>query len=136
MTDEMKDEAKVEVNLEEMQRSINEMRDKVLELERELAAAQARLEIITANSDASTGERPATSSDTLFRIVADADASTDSDKNRHLRHYSNSLIMRKTRSRGATQVLIAPPLARDQAEAQSGQPTLIVSYLTHQMLKS
>ena len=84
MTDEMKDEAKVEVNLEEMQRSINEMRDKVLELERELAAAQARLEIITANSDASTGERPATSSDTLFRIAADADASTDSDKKQAL----------------------------------------------------
>jgi len=53
MTDEVKDEVKVEVNLEEMQRSITEMRDRVLELERELAAAQARLKIITADSDAS-----------------------------------------------------------------------------------
>lgn len=84
MTNEMKDEAKVEVNLEEMQRSINEMRDRVLELERELAAAQARLKIITANSDASIGERPTTSSDTLFRIAADSDASTDSDKKQAL----------------------------------------------------
>ena len=84
MTDEMRDEAKVEVNLEEMQRSIAEMRDRVLELERELAAAQARLKIIIANSDASIGERPTTSSDTLFRIAADSDASTDSDKKQAL----------------------------------------------------
>ena len=84
MTNEVRDEAKVEVNLEEMQRSITEMRDRVLELERELAAAQARLKIIIANSDASTVERPTTASDTLFRIAADSDASTDSDKKQAL----------------------------------------------------
>ena len=61
MTDEVKDDAKVEVNLEEMQHSVNEMRDRVLELERELAAAQTRLKIITKESDASidSGKREA-----------------------------------------------------------------------------
>ena len=72
VTDKMKDETKVEVNLEEMQHSVNEVRDRVLELERELAAAQARLKIITKQSDASidSGKREALNA--LLRLPHDA----------------------------------------------------------------
>ena len=71
MTDEVRDEAKVEVNLEEMQRSITEMRDRVLELERELAAAQARLKIIAAQSDASIDSDKREALNALFQLPHD-----------------------------------------------------------------
>ena len=72
MANEVKDEAKVEVNLEEMQHSITEMRDRVLELERELAAAQARLKIITKQSDASIDSDKREALNALLRLPYDA----------------------------------------------------------------
>ena len=72
MTAEVRDETKVEVNLEEMQRSITEMRDRVLELERELAAAQARLKIITKQSDASIDSDKREALNALLRLPYDA----------------------------------------------------------------
>ena len=69
MTNEVRNGSNVDARLEEMQRQITDL--------------QAQIKDIVANSDASTGERP-TSSDTLFRIAADADASTDSDKKQAL----------------------------------------------------
>ena len=68
MTDEVKDEAKVEVNLEEMQHSITEMRDRILELEREFTAAQARLKIITKQSDASIDSDKREALNALLRL--------------------------------------------------------------------
>ncbi|MYA68940.1 RNA polymerase sigma factor [Candidatus Poribacteria bacterium] len=70
MTNEVRNGSNVDARLEEMQRQITDL--------------QAQVKDIMANSDASTGERPATASETLFRIAADADASTDSDKKQAL----------------------------------------------------
>ena len=70
MTNEVRNGSEVDARLEEMQRQITDL--------------QAQVKDIVANADASTGERPTTSSDTLFRIAADADASTDSDKKQAL----------------------------------------------------
>ena len=70
MTNEVRNGSSVDTRLEEMQRQITDL--------------QAQVKDIVANSDASTGERPTTSSDTLFRIAADSDASTDSDKKQAL----------------------------------------------------
>ena len=72
MTNEVRDEAKVEVNLEEMQRSLAEMQDKILEARRELAAVQAKLKIITAQSDASIDSGKREALDALFRLPHDA----------------------------------------------------------------
>ena len=72
MTNEMKDEAKVEVNPEEIQRSLAEMQDKILEARRELAAVQAKLKIITAQSDASIDSGKREALDALFRLPHDA----------------------------------------------------------------
>ena len=70
MTNEVRNGSKVDARLEEMQRQITDL--------------QAQIKDIVANSDASTGERPTTASETLFRIAADVDASTDSDKKQAL----------------------------------------------------
>ena len=70
MTNEVRNGSNVDARLEEMQRQVTDL--------------QAQVKDIVANSDASTGERPTPSSDTLFRIAADADASTDSDKKQAL----------------------------------------------------
>lgn len=72
MTDEMRDETKVEVNPEEMQRSLAEMQDKILEARRELAAVQAKLKIITAQSDASIDSGKREALEALFRLPYDA----------------------------------------------------------------
>ena len=72
MTDEMRDETKVEVNPEEMQRSLAEMQDKILEARRELAAVQAKLKIITAQSDASIDSGKREALEALFRLPHDA----------------------------------------------------------------
>ena len=53
MTNEVGDQAKVDMNREEMQRNFDEIRDMLLETRLELASAQAKLKIITAESDAS-----------------------------------------------------------------------------------
>ncbi len=53
MTNEVGDQAKVGMNREEMQRNFDEIRDMLLETQLELASAQAKLKIITAESDAS-----------------------------------------------------------------------------------
>ena len=70
MTNEARNGSNVDARLEEMQRQITDL--------------QTQVKDIVANADASIGERPTTSSDTLFRIAADADASTDSDKKQAL----------------------------------------------------
>ena len=72
MTNEVKDETKVEVNPAEMQRSLTEMRDRILELERELARVQAKLKIITTQSDASIDSDKREALDALFRLPHDA----------------------------------------------------------------
>ena len=72
MAGEVKDEAKVDMNPEEMQRSLAEMQDKILEVRRELAAVQARLKIITAQSDASIDSGKREALDALFRLPHDA----------------------------------------------------------------
>ena len=56
-------------------------------------------------------------------------------KEKHLMHYSNSLMMRKIRLRGATRVPIVPPLDSSQGAAQSGRIVLTISYQRHRMLK-
>ena len=71
MTNEVRNGSNVDARLEEMQRQITYL--------------QAQVKDIVANADASIGERPTTSSDSLFRIAADADASTDSDKKQALK---------------------------------------------------
>ena len=70
MTNEVRNESEVDARLEEMQRQITDL--------------QEQIKGIAANADASIGERSTSSSDTLFRIAADADASTDSDKKQAL----------------------------------------------------
>ena len=70
MTNEVRNGSNVDARLEEMQRQITDL--------------QAQVKDLVANSDASIGERPTTASDTLFRIAADSDASTDSDKKQAL----------------------------------------------------
>ncbi len=70
MTNEVRNGSNVDARLEEMQRQVTDL--------------QAQIKDIAANSGASTGERPTTSSDTLFRIAADSDASTGSDKKQAL----------------------------------------------------
>jgi RNA polymerase sigma factor (sigma-70 family) len=72
MAGEVKDEAKVDMNLEEMQRSLIEMRDMLLETRRELAAAQAKLKIITAQSDASIDSDKRAGLNALLRLPHDA----------------------------------------------------------------
>ena len=70
MTNEVRNGSNVDARLEEMQRQITDL--------------QAQVKDIVANAEASIGERPTTASDTLFRIAADSDAATDSDKKQAL----------------------------------------------------
>lgn len=72
MAGEVKDEAKVDMNPEEMQRSLIEMRDMLLDTRRELAAAQAKLKIITTQSDASIDSDKRTALNALLRLPHDA----------------------------------------------------------------
>ena len=72
MADEVRNESELEARLEEMQRQITDLQEQITG--------------IAANSDASTEytDVPVTDSDIEYRIVADSDASTDSDKKQAL----------------------------------------------------
>ncbi len=72
MTDEVREETKIEANSEEMQQSLTEIRDMLLETRRELAAVQKQLKIITDESDDSLSTSKKEALAGLTRLPYDA----------------------------------------------------------------
>ncbi len=72
MTDEVKDETKVEAHPEETQQRLNEMRDMLLETQRELATVQKQLKIITDESDATLSSAKKEALSALLQLPYDA----------------------------------------------------------------
>ena len=72
MTAEVRDEAKVEVNPEEMQQSLTEIRDMLLETQRELATVQKQIKMITNESDDALKSAKRDALTTLLQLPHDA----------------------------------------------------------------
>ena len=72
MTDEVRNEPKVEADSEEMQQSLTEVRDMLLETQRELATVQKQLKIITDESDDSLSTSKKEALSALLRLPYDA----------------------------------------------------------------
>ena len=72
MTDEVRDETQVEANPQEKQHNLNEIRDMLLETQRELATVQQQIKIITDESDEALKSTKREALSALLRLPHDA----------------------------------------------------------------